>query len=230
MRVLVAGILAGMVMAGAAVADTPAAAPTMVANSPTTTNYNASQGFPDHDGPFSAMLVVIPKSEMGEFEQAGGARHLDRVARAEPGADLALKILFTGMTGDWNGFGNVTYDLQVYKPDGSLYGASDYRNLDALHGKVGDGKAVFDNRGKVVLLTFDPTDPTGPYTIKVTVHDRAGARNVALQSVVELLPKPVAPGTAPLVAPVAPAADTDTPDADDKVAPTKKHRRHRRHH
>ncbi len=217
-------VLAAGIVSGSALADTPA----LVANSPATTNYDSSQGFPDHDGPFSAMLVVIPKSEMAEFEQPGGARHLDRVARAEPGADLALKLLFTGMAGDWNGFGNVTYDLQVYKPDGSLYGASDYRNLDALHGKVGSGKGVFDNRGKVVLLTFDPTDPPGPYTIKAVIHDHAGAHNVALQAVVELLPK-----TTPVAAiPAAPAAQPDaTADADDdKAAPTKKHRRHRRRH
>ena len=206
-------------------AQDSASPPSIITNSPTTTNYDPGQGFPDRNGPFSAMLVVIPRSELNEFELPGGARHLDRVARAEPGAELAFKILFTGMTGDWNGYGNVTYDLQVLQPDGKVYGASDYRNLDALHGKVGSGKGVFDNRGKVVLMSFEPTDTPGPYTIKATIHDKVAARDIPLQAVIELLP----PRPAPVAVPDAVA----TPQADapvDTPAPAKKSKRHRRRH
>ncbi len=169
------------------------------------------------------MLVVIPKAQMAEFDQPGGARHLDRVARAEAGADLAIKVLFTGMKGDWNGLGNVTYDVQILQPDGKVYGNSDYRNIDALHGKVGSGDGVFDNRNKVVMLQFDKADLPGVYTIKTTVHDRVAQRDVPLLATIELLPQRVAAAE-----PVAGAA-TAVPAPDATAPVKKKSRRHRRH-
>lgn len=211
------------VMAQIQPAADPAAPAVVVPQSPSTTDYDVTKGFPDRNGPFSAMLVVIPKAQMAEFDQPGGARHLDRVARAEAGADLAIKVLFTGMKGDWNGLGNVTYDVQILQPDGKVYGNSDYRNIDALHGKVGSGDGVFDNRNKVVMLQFDKADLPGVYTIKTTVHDRVAQRDVPLLATIELLPQRVAAAE-----PVAGAA-TAVPAPDATAPVKKKSRRHRRH-
>jgi len=187
----------------------------------TTTTYDPATGFPEHNGPLSGMLVVIPKSELAAFGQPG-TRHLDRVARAEPGADLAIKLVFTGPQPDDKGVANVAYDLQVYRPDGKLYGASDYRGLEAVHGAVPAG-GVLDNRTKVVLMSFDPEDPAGIYTIKATLHDMVARRDLPLMTSIELIAK----------ASVAPASETGTsmsPIADDgDRAPVRKHRRKHRH-
>ncbi len=208
-------------------APTEPAPPAAVApQSPTTTDYDVTKGFPDRNGAFSAMLVVIPKAQMAEFDQPGGARHLDRVARAEAGAELAIKVLFTGMQGDWNGLGNVTYDVQILQPDGKVYGNSDYRNIDALHGKVGTGEGVFDNRNKVVMLQFDKTDQPGAYTIKTTVHDRVAQRDVPLQATIELLPPRAAAASAPAAGASTAAA---APDVATPVKKKSKRHRHRRH-
>lgn len=187
-------------------------------DAPKTTTYDPAAGFPDRNGPFSGMLVVIPKSEMAAFGQPG-TRHLDRVARAEPGAELAVKLVFTGPQADDKGVANVTYDLQVYRPDGKLYGASDYRALEALHGGVPAG-GVFDNRTKVVLMNFEPEDPAGTYTIKATLHDTVANRDLPLMTSIELIGK-APPADAGAMAP--PADDTAA------AAPKKKHRRRRRH-
>lgn len=217
------GCALGLVMSAPAWAQTPpepvaAAAP----QSTTTTEYDVTKGFADRNGPFSAMLVVIPKAQMAEFDLPGGARHLDRVARAEAGAELAIKVLFTGMAGDWKGLGNVTYDVQILQPDGKIYGNSDYRNIDALHGKVGSGEGVFDNRHKVVMLQFEKTDMPGTYTIKTNVRDRVGQRDVPLTTTIELLPPRVE--TAPVVE--SPTAATPAEAAPVKKA-SKRHRRRR---
>lgn len=202
-----------------------AAAAETAPDAPKITTYDPAAGFPDRNGPLSGMLVVIPKSELAAFGQPG-TRHLDRVARAEPGADLALKLVFTGPQADDKGVSAVTYDLQVYRPDGKLYGASDYRGLEALHGAVPAG-GVFDNRAKVVLMSFDPEDPAGVYTIKATLHDTVGKRDLPLTTTIELIarPSPVA-ASAP-----APAVDNSmAPIADDgDKAPVRKHRRKHRH-
>ena len=214
--------------------------PAMVANSTTTTQYDPTKGFPDHNGPFSAMLVVIPKGELQEFDRpAGAGRHLDRVARAEPGAQLAVKLVFVGVKPDWNANANVTYDLQVIGPDGKIYGRSDYKGLVALQGRVattGD-PAMFDNRPKVVVMQFEPQDMIGLYKIRAVLHDNVAQLDVPLEAGVELLRKD-ALVAAPAPAPAAPAAasasgsassgssaqSTMAPLADDP-APAKKKRK-----
>ena len=208
--------------------------PVLVPNSPTTTQYNPAAGFPDHNGPFSAMLIVIPQKELDEFNGPnGGARHLDRVSRATPGALLALKLVFVGIQADWNHAANLTYDLQVLDPDGSLYAGSDYKALDALHGPIGTGQGVFDNRGKIVLIQFEANDKPGIYTIKAVLHDNIARRDIPLQTTVELLPAQATPTVA--AAPSAAMQPVANPDDDDTAATPakgKKHSRHRRrrHH
>jgi hypothetical protein len=193
----------------------------LVANTPTTTKYDPAKGFPDHNGALSAMLVVIPKGELKEFDQPAGApRHLDRVARAEPGAQLAVKIVFVGVKPDWNGNANVTYDLQVIAPDGSIYDRSDYKNLVALRSRIvtADDPGMYDNRPSVVSMQFEPKDPVGVYKIRVVLHDNVARLDVPLEAGVELLKVGAvaavkAPPAATVPAPVPPQAAISTPSA-----------------
>lgn len=227
-------------------ATTGAKPAAMVANTPTTTQYNPANGFPDHNGALSAMLVVIPKGELEEFDRPTGAgRHLDRVAKAEPGAQLAIKFVFVGVKPDWNANANVTYDLQVVAPDGKIYGHSDYKGLVALQGRVpatGD-PVMYDNRPKVVVLQFEPQDQVGVYKIKAVLHDNVAKLDLPLEAGVELLPKGAvvaakgppasampAPAAASGSASAASSADSSSmsPISDDATpAPKKKRHRHR---
>ena len=151
--------------------------------------YDPKTGFPDHNGNFSAMVIVIPQSQLAEFDKAdGGTRQISRVNRAEPGAQLAIKLVFTGLSADSSGTGEVTYDLKVLTPDGQIYAASDYSHLAAVRGPVGDGRRVFDNRTKVVLMSFDPQDRPGIYTIKAVARDEVAKREVPLVTTIELVP------------------------------------------
>ena len=203
----------------------------LVANTTTTTKYDPAKGFADHNGALSAMLVVIPKGELQEFDQPAGApRHLDRVARAEPGAQLAVKIVFVGVKPDWNGNANVTYDLQVIAPNGSVYDRSEYKNLVALQSRIvtAEDPGMYDNRPKVVLIQFEPQDEVGVYKIRAVLHDNVAKLDVPLEAGVELLkvgavaavkaapaaavPTPV-PTQAPISASVSSAAPLPAPAA-----------------
>lgn len=214
--------------AGLAAAQTPPATPTVVVpNSPQTTSYDAGAGFPDRNGPFSAMLVVIPETELVQFTKPATAnRSLSRVARAEPGAKLAVKVLFTGPAGDLNSVGKVTMDLQILAPDGTIYANSDYKDLPVWLGSIGQGRGVFDNRDRVPILTFEPRDKPGIYTIKATLRDRFSQRDIALQQTVELLALQAAAPVVP--APVQAAAAEEAPAAKAPVKSKKKSRRKRR--
>ena len=204
-------VISGLIALGLALA-----AGMVSAGTATTTQYTPQQGFPNHDGDFSAMLIVIPQAELTEFDKPGGGnRQLNRVSRAEVGAVLAIKLVFTGLAADANGNGEVTYDLQVLGPDAKVYADSDYKTLAAVRGPVGDGKSVFDNRTKVVMLQFEPQDAPGVYTIKAVAHDEVSERKVPLETQVELIGKAV---------PVTDALVTVPPEAtaEEKPAVTKK--------
>lgn len=210
---LAAGLLSAC-LATPVWAQTPAA--------PSTANYAADQGFPDRNGPFSAMMVIIPEQQLAEFAKpAGSNRSLSRVARAEPGAKLAVKILFTGPAADLNKIGKVTADIMVFAPNGQIYANSDFKELPVWTGQVGDGRGMFDNRDRVPVITFEPGDAPGVYTIRAVVHDRFAMRDIPLQQTVELLAPP--PVTAP-----AQAAPAETPKAAPAPAAKKKSRRKRR--
>lgn len=234
--------LAMVLLPGAALADTTPATtppPVLVPTQPTTTQYDPRTGFPDHNGPFSAMIIVIPQEELTEFDgDAGGSRHLDRVSRAEAGARLAIKLVFIGMQADWNGNANITYDLQVFGPDGKIYAASDYRNIDALHDHIGAGQGVFDNRRKIVLIQFDAQDAPGLYTLKAVLHDNVAKRDIPLQTGVELIARAAAPAPGDVSGALSPdmaKALTGSDVEDGAAAPPAKgtakghRRRHRRH-
>ncbi len=224
----VTGIASIWMAAGLVSAQTPTIA---VPNSTATTSYDSGAGFPDRNGPFSAILIVIPETELAEFSKPSTAnRSLSRVARAEPGAKLAVKVLFTGPAGDLNSVGKVTMDLKILAPDGNIYANSDYKDLPVWLGSIGQGRGVFDNRDRVPVVTFEPKDMPGVYTIKATLRDRFSQRDIALQQTVELLPMPAAgvPVAGATVAPPQAAAVEEAPKA---AAPAKgktKSRRKRR--
>jgi len=220
---VVTGVVSMWMAAGLASAQTPTIA---VPNATSTTSYDAGAGFPYRNGPFSAILIVIPETELAEFNKPSTAnRSLSRVARAEPGAKLAIKVLFTGPAGDLNAVGKVTMDLKILAPDGTIYANSDYKDLPVWLGNIGQGRGVFDNRDRVPVVTFEPADKPGVYTIQATLRDRFSQRDIALQQTVELLPMPAA--AAPAAPPQAAAAE-EAPKADAPIKSKKTARRKRR--
>ena len=201
----------------------------LVPTGPSTTQFDPVNGFPDRNGDLSAMLIVIPQQELEVFSKPADERHLDRVSRAEAGAQLALKIVFAGAQPDPQGIGHVTYDLTVTGPDGKVYGAP-YKGLEALRGQIGAGHGVYDNRLQVVTLQFEPKDLPGIYTISAVVHDITGARDVATKSSVELLAPGAQPATAPGPIPAPAAAASASSDAASPTTPATKTAKHRRRH
>jgi hypothetical protein len=201
-----------------------------------TTQYDPTQGFPNRNGDLSGMLIVIPAKEMAAFTDKSDDRQLDRVSRAEAGANLAIKLVFTGVKPDPNGVANLTYDLKVTGPDGKLYARSDYHNLVAIIGQVGPEQAVYDNRAQVIQLQFDPGDAPGVYKIDAVLHDRIAKIDLPMTTSVELLPKGyVAPVPAPSPSPTditPPPTDTaqaaSSAEAAAPPAATKHHHRRKK--
>lgn len=233
-------ILTGTVLwltagAVAAQASADAAKPAIILpNGTAAAQYDTSSGFPERNGPLSGMVIVIPQQEVDEFNKpAGGERQLNRVARAEPGAVLAVKLVFVGVASDWDDNVDVTYDLRITAPDGKPYGDA-FSLLSAAKGKMGRESGVYDNRNKVVLIQFEDQDVPGVYRIDATLRDRIGGISLPLTTQVELIAKAtvgtseVAPPAAASSAPVAMAPIPDPQPQAKPVVTKKKYRKKRR--
>lgn len=62
---------------------------------------------------------------------------------------------------------NVTYDLEIFKPDGSIYNSE--KNIPGFQEKA-PGPYLLPAKG-MVIVSFEPNDPYGEYTIVITAYD-----------------------------------------------------------
>ncbi len=108
--------------------------------------------------------------------------------RAHVGDDSIVWLMFTGMKPDSDGRFDVTYDLDVLAPDGTIYGTASYKNLRALSGKMFNPSVVWDNDATTIGILFDKHDKTGIYQFKAVLHDNIAKVDYPLATQVELLP------------------------------------------
>ncbi|ESQ76543.1 hypothetical protein [Asticcacaulis sp. YBE204] len=149
---------------------------------------NQTKAFPNADGPFSAALVLVGEASLAEFKKpADQGLQLTLIKTASPGDKIAAKVLFMGFALD-EGFGNVTYDIRVLRPDGQVYGTkskADHKGLLGFKGATMNATNIFNNAATLVL-DFEATDPEGVYKIEVVVHDTIGNHHIPLSAEVTL--------------------------------------------
>lgn len=177
-RRLLAGLLAA---AFAACATAPAQAQI-------THDGQVRNGFPHRDGPFSAMMIFIPHSELAEFDKpADQAPNVSMLRTARAGDVVAIKIVFDNPEPRDKAFIDITYDLKITGPDGAIYSDTDHKGLEAVRGEVWSPTAgVYDNRVAVVAVGFEPQDRLGVYTATAVLHDNNANRHVPLTAEIEL--------------------------------------------
>lgn len=175
LQVLLATILA-LALGGVAQAapDAPASAGPTVLN-----------GFPNRDGPLSALVLIIPEAELVEFDKPfDQAPHLSLLHSARVGETVALKILFAHPERDADGAIDMTYDVRIIGPDGKPYG-DEYKGLEAIRQRVAADNAVFDNVRAILKLSFEPGDARGVYRFVVVLHDNVGDRHIPMTADLE---------------------------------------------
>jgi len=151
-----------------------------------TRNEQAMKPFPNRDGEFQAMLVVIDEKALAEFEKPSNqGMNFTAASKIKLGDTIAIKIVFAGMQLADDLMANVTFDMKIVEPDGTVDPKGDVKNLQALQARMPMRFRVFDNRS-FVKLHFDPASKLGKYKIVAEVRDNIGARKVALEQVVEL--------------------------------------------
>lgn len=122
---------------------------------------------------FSAQLWLVPDSEaFFERMQNPDAPLIPPSGHAVRGRPLETAVIFQNPLAGEDGKLDVTYDIEVHRPDGSLYGrVPDLEGVDEVDGaaplqpgalRLGDG---------LIQIVIEPHDPGGIYRVQATVTD-----------------------------------------------------------
>ena len=107
------------------------------------------------------------------------------------GQPLFTVIVFYGPARDAKGQADVTYDLVVKRPDGSVYHAS--KGLPGHQAAAPADTRMLMLGRSYLNVAPGPDDPPGKYTIEATVYDGVSKTNVVLKTTFTLRDEPVVP-------------------------------------
>jgi len=141
---------------------------------------------PDCDGRFCGLLALISEENLKEFDKPWDqGPFLKMLDKAKAGDKVAIKLCFAQMTLSDDLRADVTYDITVRKPDGTIYAGADLKDIEALKQKVPVSAMVFDNKG-ILMLRFEDKDPRGTYTVAVVLKDNIGGKKLTLRKTIAL--------------------------------------------
>ncbi len=101
---------------------------------------------------------------------------LDLVVRGQP---LYTAIIFYGEARDNGGLANVSYDITVRRPDGTIYDKRDSMIGYQALAPTSDRELQLGRNYLSIVIGDD--DPTGIYTVEVNVHDKVGRVDLPLK-------------------------------------------------
>jgi len=129
---------------------------------------------------FGAQLWLTDKAEefFKTWNKETAGVNLKQTREATSGIPFSTIIIFTGPGIGSNDLCDVTGDIVVKKPDGTIYGetrdANIWRNLAPP--APGQQQLAVDSLGIVI----EDNDPSGRYTVEATVRDRVKKTQVTL--------------------------------------------------
>lgn len=131
-------------------------------------------------GNFGAQLWLTANGDFAQDWKKPEAPSIEPVEIAVRGTSLYSVIIFYGEGRTSAGLGNVSYDITVLRPDGSIYNRRDalvgYQNLAPT-----DERELQLGRN-YISINLGPDDPVGTYTVTATVHDNVSRVDLPLKS------------------------------------------------
>lgn len=139
--------------------------------------------WPEHDGEFAAMLMVLDPESLKEFEKPSSeGLHLKEAADIRRGDSIIIKIAFSGMELTPDLMAHVTYDMKMTEANGKVVESKD---LEGLRMRVPMRFNVFNNQ-QYSQIQFLADDALGDYHFEITVYDRVGGKKVTLKKTITL--------------------------------------------
>lgn len=150
----------------------------------------AFKSAPDRDGDFSGTIAMLklPAKPATDGSATEATALSEAMPQARRGDTIGVTLLFSGMGLQKDLSADVSYDIKVTGPDGSVDPRSAQQGVTALKAKVGGRFNLVDSRS-TLSIHFEPNDKPGPYRIDVLLKDNVGGRKVTLTRSIELLDK-----------------------------------------
>ncbi len=129
-------------------------------------------------GNFGAQLYVIGDEVFYQDWRKPEAPNITPVQLAVRGQPVFTAVIFYGPARDDKGLANVSYDITVKRPDGSVF--SERKAMVGWQNLAPDESKLILGRN-YQSITVEPTDPVGIYTVEMTVHDNIGRVDLPLR-------------------------------------------------
>ena len=131
-------------------------------------------------GNFGAQLWLTANGDFAQDWKKPEEPTIDPVEIALRGTPIFTVVIFYGEGRTAAGLGNISYDITILRPDGTVYNRRDalvgYQNLAPT-----DERELQLGRN-YVSINIGPDDPAGTYTISATVHDNVSRVDLPLKS------------------------------------------------
>ena len=132
---------------------------------------------------FGALAFIISDSTFFERWERPETPQITPQARYVRGEVAYPIVIFQTDALDEHGHVNVTYDLTVMKPDGTLYAGTPVRGLIGWKGTPPPGLVLALNK---VSLIIEDDDQPGLYTVDIVMHDQVRGKSVPLSLAFEV--------------------------------------------
>lgn len=129
-------------------------------------------------GNFGAQLYLVADEGFFQNWRKPEVPTIAPVQLAVRGQPLYTVVIFYGEAQDANGLANVTYDLTVHRPDGSVY--AERKAFVGWQDLAPDMRELQLGRN-YLAIDIAPNDPAGLYTVDAVVHDNIGQVNLPLK-------------------------------------------------
>ena len=131
-------------------------------------------------GNFGAQLYLIADASFFQDWHKPETPSIAPIGLAVRDQPLYTVIIFYGEAKDLGGLSNVSYDVTVHRPDGSIYDRRD--SLIGYQGLAPADDRLLQLGRNYLTIVIGDDDPAGIYTVDVTVHDRVGRVDLPLKT------------------------------------------------
>ena len=137
---------------------------------------------------FGAQLHLTQNAKFFDDWNMPGTPNLTELKnnRAHRNVPLFSAILFVDPGTDSKGSVDVTYDIVIRKPDGSIYG--EQKNAVGLKGKFDAAPHQIQLARERMGIQLDHQDPHGTYKVDLTVHDHIKKVDLPLKATFQVAP------------------------------------------
>ncbi len=130
-------------------------------------------------GNYGAQLYLVADAAFFQDWRKPETPSVNPIELAVRGQPLYTAIIFYGEASDNGGLANVSYDVTVRRPDGSVYDKRDSMIGYQALAPANDRELQLGRNYLSIVIGDD--DPAGTYTVEVNVHDKVGRVDLPLK-------------------------------------------------